>query len=122
MRARKVKTYEEIVKYIEEEIFDETSEAIHGIDTFKKYLADDDQEAMIEEWVKEIWENIKEDIIFEEEQYRNYTFEQVPLLGKFVYNTFAMAKIMDEDTGVEMGIDYMGRRTLIEPNEVVERA
>lgn len=121
MKASEVKTYEEIVDYIAENVCDETAESVYGIDVYKKYCYDKEQEATIEKWVLELWDNIKGHIISDEEHYENYTFEQVPLLGKFVYNTFAMVKILDDSTGTELGIDYMGRRTLIESGEVVER-
>lgn len=121
MRASEVKTYNEIVEYIEYNVCDETSEAICGLDVFNNYLADVTQKLIIEKWVLDIWEDIKDDIIYEEEADR-HTFADIPLLGRFTYENNIMVKIICEDTGTEMGMNYMGQRTMIDPSEIVEYA
>ena len=87
MKASEVKTYDEIVEYIEDNVGDETAESVYGINVYRKYCYDKEQEDTIEKWILELWDNIKDNIIDEEERYENYTFKQVPLLGKFIYNT-----------------------------------
>lgn len=119
MKASEVKTYEEIVEYIENNICDETADGINGLEAFRIYCADEDQEVIIKEWVKELWEHIIDDLI-QEEIDDIYTFEKIPMLNKFVHYTMPMVKVLYG--GVPVGINHKGEIIKVDLSEEVERA
>lgn len=95
MKAKDVKTYEEIIEYINNIGEDEFKESVEGIHSYYKY-ASYKQKEIIEKWVKEDWERVVDEFI-EDESYYYKTFEEIDLGEKFEVkkeseNTFTITR------------------------------
>lgn len=119
MKISEIKTYYEILEFIETTC-DEAQEAIEGINTFKAYLASEEQEEIIEKWVLDWWKENKD--IYEDEE-EVVTFGRLPLFTRFSYKNTYMCKVpcTSGPLARAMGMDYIGNIHQISPNEVVDK-
>lgn len=117
MKIEEITTYEQILEFIEP-IHDEASTAILSLNNFYRNMADEVQEAIIEGWVLDWWNECKYE--YEDEI---VTFGQLPLFTKFVYKNTHMCKIPNSSGPLTraMGMDYKGMMHQIGPGEVVEK-
>jgi len=93
MRAKDVKTPEEIFDYISNTGPDEFQEGLDGLYRYYKY-ATQEQRAVIEQWVLEDWDRVQDDFISEEEG--TYTvFEALSLYEHFYYDNRKYCKISE---------------------------